>query len=135
MGQKTTLTVFIVDDSAIVRDRFEAIIAELDRVSLVGQASRGPGALEAIRDLEPDVVILDIRMPQGNGIEILKEMKANENSPRVIMLTAYPYPQYRQKCLAAGADHFFDKATEFDRVAEVLQQEALKLQTNNAKTL
>ena len=88
----------------------------------MGQASDAPEALEAIGRLKPDVVILDIRMPGGNGIQVLEVIKGNEAAPVVIMLTAFPYPQYREKCLKAGADYFFDKASEFSRVPEVLKQ-------------
>ena len=72
--------------------------------------------------LRPDVVILDIRMPGGNGLQALERIKASDSAPMVIMLTAFPYPQYRKKCLELGAEHFFDKSTEFEQVAQVLQQ-------------
>jgi DNA-binding NarL/FixJ family response regulator len=116
------LRVFIADDSDLVRERLATMIAELEAVELVGQAEDAPGALEAIQGLKPDVAVLDIRMPGGNGIQILEEVKACEVAPVVIMLTAFPYPAYRKKCLEAGADFFFDKSTEFDRVAQVIQQ-------------
>jgi YesN/AraC family two-component response regulator len=72
--------------------------------------------------LRPDVVILDIRMPENNGIQVLEAIKKSAAAPVVIMLTAFPYPQYRKKCLEAGAEYFFDKATEFEQVAEVLKK-------------
>ena len=68
------------------------------------------------------MVILDIRMPNGSGIDVLREIKKNEHAPIVIMITNYPYPQYQKKCEAAGADYFFDKATEIGKVTEVLEQ-------------
>jgi DNA-binding response OmpR family regulator len=67
-------------------------------------------------------VILDIRMPGGNGIQVLEAIKTSTAAPVVIMLTAFPYPQYRKKCLEVGADYFLDKTTEFERVVEVLEQ-------------
>jgi len=121
-GSKRALRVLIVDDSALMRERLVVLLSEVKGTELVGQAEDAPAALEAIRRLKPDVVILDIRMPKGNGIATLEVLKANEGCPAVIMLTAFPYPQYREKCLRAGADYFFDKATEFDSVHEALEQ-------------
>ena len=116
------MKVLIADDSALVRERLAALLCELEAVELVGQASNRRQTLEAIQRLRPDVVILDIHMPGGNGLQILETVKASESAPVVIMLTAFPYPQYRKKCLEAGAEYFFDKATEFDQVTEVLKQ-------------
>ena len=67
-------------------------------------------------------MILDIRLLGGSGIDVLRTLKQEKPSPHVIMLTNYPYPQYREKCLEAGADFFFDKSREFHQVTEVLQQ-------------
>ena len=116
------LKVVIADDSALVRERLAALVSDLEHVELVGQASSAPEAFDVIQRLKPDVVILDIRMPGGNGIQVLEMVKTNEAGPLVIMLTAFPYPQYRKKCLEAGAGFFFDKATEFERVAQVIEQ-------------
>lgn len=116
------LKVVIVDDSALVRERLAAMVSDLEGVELVGQAANASEALEIIQRLKPDAVILDIRMPGGNGIQVLETIKADEAAPVIIILTAFPYRQYRQKCLSAGADYFFDKATEFEQVAEVLKK-------------
>jgi len=115
------MNLFIADDSPLLRERLASLVSNLEDVALVGEASNASEAIEAIRRLKPDVVILDIRMPGGNGIRVLKAIKGHATAPTVIMLTAFPYPQYREKCLAAGADYFFDKTTEFDRVPEVIE--------------
>ncbi len=114
------LRIFIADDSELMRERIATILSELDGILLVGQAGDGQQAVEEIQRLQPDVAILDVRMPGANGIQALEAVKALANPPLVIMLTAFPYPQYRHKCLASGADYFFDKASEFDRVAHVI---------------
>jgi DNA-binding NarL/FixJ family response regulator len=116
------LKVFIADDSAPVRQRLAAQLSELESVELVGQAGDAHAALEAIWQLRPDVVVLDIRMPGGSGLQVLEALKRDTPAPTVIMLTAFPYPQYRRKCLEAGAEYFFDKTTEFERVARVLRE-------------
>jgi YesN/AraC family two-component response regulator len=116
------LKVFIADDSTLVRERLATLISEIEGVELVGQAGDAREALEAIQHLRPDVVILDIRMPGNNGIQVLEAIKKSAAAPVVIMLTAFPYPQYRKKCLEAGAEYFFDKAAEFEQVTEVLKK-------------
>jgi DNA-binding NarL/FixJ family response regulator len=120
--RRKILRVFIVDDSAIIRERLEMLLSELKGIEIIGQAKGSTEAEEAIPKLKPDVVILDIRMHGGNGIEVLKNIKKDKNSPLVMMLTNYPYPQYRKKCKDAGADFFFDKSTEFDKITEVLKK-------------
>lgn len=61
------------------------------------------------------------KMPGGNGIDVLQNIKKSKPAPIVIMLTNYPYLQYRKKCMKAGAEYFFDKASEFEKVNEVLE--------------
>ena len=116
------MKVFVADNSAVVRERLVEMLSELPGIESVGQAQGGFEATNAIMKLKPDVVILDIRMPGGNGIDVLRNVKKGRSSPVVIMLTSYPYPQYRKKCLAEGADYFFEKSSEFDRITEVLEQ-------------
>ena len=114
--------VFIADDSRIVREHLVTMLDELAEIEIVGQAENVAEAINAIRKLQPDVVILDIRMPGGNGIDVLKTIKQDEVAPIVIILTNYPYPAYRQKCLQVGADFFLDKSTEFDQIPALFEQ-------------
>ncbi len=116
------LRVFICDDSASVRERLVTMALDLPEVDMVGQAEDAPGSVDAIRQAQPDVVILDIRMPGGSGIEVLRRLKEMTPAPAVIMLTNFSYEQYRTKCEAAGADFFFDKSTEFDQIPLALEQ-------------
>lgn len=114
------MRVFVVDDSSLVRERLIALLSEVEGVDVVGAADNADEGIDSIRKLKPDVAVLDIRMPSGSGIMILEAVKREEGSPCIIMLTNYPYPQYRKKCMDAGADYFFDKSSEFHKVTEVL---------------
>ena len=116
------IKVFIADDSLIVRERLVMMLDELVGIEIVGQAENVAEAISAIRKLQPDVVILDIRMPGGSGIDVLQNIKRDEAAPMVIILTNYPYPGYRQKCMNAGADFFLDKSTEFDQIPELFER-------------
>ena len=115
------LKVFLADDSQLVRDRLKEVFAEKGSIDVIGESANAVDAMQAIRRLSPDVAILDIRMPGGGGMPVLKDIKTREHSQVVIVLTSYPYPQYRQTFMAAGADYFFDKSTEFEKVIEVLR--------------
>jgi len=114
------MDVFIVDDSSIVCSGLEAMLAEFPDVNVVGKAATAHDAIASIEKLKPDVVILDIRLLDGSGIEVLQHLKRNNVRPITIMLTNYPYPQYKKKCLDLGADYFFDKVTEIELIQEVL---------------
>ncbi len=116
------LKVFISDDSAMVREHLVTVLLDLPETVVVGQAQDVTGSLDAIRQTRPDVVILDIRMPGGNGMKVLREVKKMNPAPSVIMLTNYAYVQYRKKYEQAGADFFLDKSTEFDKLPQVLEQ-------------
>ena len=114
------MKIVIVDDSAVIRQRLVRLLSELYGVEVVGQADDVPVAKELVKKLKPDVAVLDIRMPSGSGADLLQELKQLKPSPTVIMLTNYPYPENRKKCMALGADFFFDKSTEFQEAVRLL---------------
>ena len=116
------IRIFIADDSLIVRERLVTMLNELAGIEIVGQAENVAEAVSGIRDLQPDVVILDIRMPGGSGIKVLQNIKQAGAGPMVIILTNFPYPGYRQRYLQAGADFFLDKSTEFDQIPDLLER-------------
>ncbi len=120
ISSNQNIKVFIADDSLVVREHLVTMLDELPRIVIVGQAETVAEAINGILELRPDVVILDIRMPGGSGIDVLQRVKQGEVMPIVIILTNYPYSGYRQKCLQAGADFFLDKSTEFDQIPELL---------------
>jgi DNA-binding NarL/FixJ family response regulator len=116
------LSVYIVDDSQVMRERLTESVADIAGVKIAGQSGDPFEALDGIQKSHPDVVILDIRLPQKSGIDVLKDIKENPAAPIVIMVTNYPYHQYRQACMAAGADYFFSKIDEFEMIRETLSR-------------
>jgi DNA-binding NarL/FixJ family response regulator len=112
--------VLIVDDSKEVRQRLIALLAEYPTIRIVGQAANGEEAIDMLDDQKPDAVILDIRLPGRNGIQLLREIKAAHPEITVIMLTNYDFEQYRKQCMQFGADYFFNKTLEFEKVVDVL---------------
>jgi DNA-binding NarL/FixJ family response regulator len=125
------MKVFVVDDSVLMRQRLKRMLADMHDVVVIGEAGAVQEATDAILKQKPDVVLLDIELFNGNGMDVLHSLKKSEPAPAVIILTNYPYPQYRQKCLEAGADFFFIKSSEFDHVVPALEQ--LMRQTRTAR--
>jgi two-component system response regulator DevR len=116
------LGVYVVDDSALVRDRLVDMLSEIEGVEVVGQTGNPHEVVSAIHKLAPDVVILDIRMPGGSGIDVLRDIKKDKPAPIVIMLTNYPYAQYQKKAMDFGTDYFLNKSTEFEKITEILRK-------------
>jgi YesN/AraC family two-component response regulator len=121
-GQETQkrLSVVVADDSAAIRHSLSALISRLENVEIVGMAQTGAEALEMVRGLKPDVLTLDMRMPELSGIKVLEAIKRDGLEVMVIVLTGLEEPEYRRKCMDLGAKHFFHKATEFELLIELL---------------
>lgn len=116
------MKVFIADDSEHIRKSLIAMLSKIKEINIVGQAASTGEAISLIPKADPDVVLLDIRIPGGSGMDVLKEIKSYKPGLIFIMITNYPYPQYREKCKLLGADYFLDKSTEFDKIPVVLKQ-------------
>lgn len=117
------LKLFLVDDSVYIRLRVARMLSELSGVQIIGEAIEASGAIQAIRQLKPDVVLVDVHLNgEGTGIDVLRSVKQDKPAPIVIVLTNYPYPQYQSECLSAGADFFFDQSTQFDQVVPVVKK-------------
>ena len=116
------MKILIADDSRMIRDRLKNLIVDISGATLIGEATDAQEVIEETRILEPDLVILDFQIPGGTGLTTLQTIKALPCHPLVLVLTACASPEYRLKCLQAGADYFFDKAFEIDKVQESLLQ-------------
>jgi DNA-binding NarL/FixJ family response regulator len=95
----------------------------------VGRAGDVSEALRCIQQVNPDTVILDLQMPGGSGLDVLRVIRQNNPGLHVLICTNYPYPQYREECLSAGANFFLDKSAEFGKIPVILR----KLIENEAK--
>ncbi|MBC8193595.1 MAG: response regulator transcription factor [Candidatus Marinimicrobia bacterium] len=114
-------SVYVVDDSELLLERVIALISDNPKLSYKGQSNRYDGTAQKILVLKPDVVILDIRLGDGSGIDLLKELKKSPDCPKIIMFTNYAIPQYKERCLEFGADYFLDKGTGSKVLARTLQ--------------
>ena len=107
-----TVRVLIVDDQALVRAGFKMILESEPEIEIVGEAEDGLQAVEAARELSPDVVLMDIRMPNLDGLEATRRiLAATTEAPRVLMLTTFDLDEYVYEALRAGASGFMLKDT------------------------
>jgi DNA-binding NarL/FixJ family response regulator len=116
------MRVLIADDSSIVRERVASLVNELKEVEIVGEAQDVPDTINSVTRLKPDVVILDMQMPGGSGIDVLAKIKEDRPSPIVMMFTNSPFAQFRQRCMELGADYFFDKSGEAEKLLDALKE-------------
>lgn len=123
-GMTHYLKVATVEDSPLVAERLQSMVQELSHIEYAGNAANIEDAMLLIKEHGPDVVILDIHLkdnaPLTTGIDLLKLLRINHPNIITIILSNLSAPQYRNRCLALGANYFFDKSNDFDRVPEVL---------------
>lgn len=122
MRAPRTIRVFIADDSAALREHVLELIQDIPGVNIVGFASEATQAVASIRQLKPDVVLLDIQLPHGSGLDVLRSIKQNGRGPLTIVATNFPYPQYRKRALDLGADYFLDKTTDIEELRGLITQ-------------
>jgi len=121
-----TQAIFLVEDSPLVRDRLLEMIESVPGAKVVGIASRADEAVRGILATRPDVVVLDVNLAQGTGIDVLRELRLEAPRIDVYMLSAYASSPYRQLAKRLGARDFFDKTTEFARVKDVVAARAAR---------
>jgi DNA-binding NarL/FixJ family response regulator len=125
LDTSTYLKVVTVENSLLVAERVQSMLNDLAHVRFMGNARSVPEALRLISRKTPDVVILDIHLGEdhhnANGIHLLVTLRRKYQRMKLIMLTNLADPQYRSTCMSLGADYFFDKSNDFDKVTETLR--------------
>jgi len=121
----TILKIVTVEDSLLVAERVQSMLSDIENIEFLGNARNVSSALQLIRKKQPNVVILDVHLgddvPNVNGMNLLEAIRRKYPDMKIIMLTNLSGPQYRNTCISLGADFFFDKSNDFDRVVEALK--------------
>jgi DNA-binding NarL/FixJ family response regulator len=105
------IRVLVIDDDALVRSALSMLLAGAEDVVIVGEAADGSEALDAVAALDPDVVLMDVRMPTMDGLTATEQLRAREHPPDVIVLTTFEADDYVLRALRAGASGFLLKDT------------------------
>jgi DNA-binding NarL/FixJ family response regulator len=117
------LKVFLAEDSAPIRSRLHGLLADAN-MDVVGEAASPEACISGILDLQPDVVVLDIQLEGGTGLEVLKAVRAADPSVAFVVFSNSSATAYRKRYLSEGARRFLDKSTEFDLLPQALASAA-----------
>jgi DNA-binding NarL/FixJ family response regulator len=132
MNSPRLLSVLVVDDSTPVRSRLRRLLEEADSRCVVMEAGTAADASRALQCLRPDVVVLDLNLPDGSGFAVLPQIRRAAPRCAVILLTNHEEPAIRQRATSLGADYVFRKSFEFELVAVVMQRIAARLRSGKA---
>ena len=116
-----TIRVLVADDQPLVRSGFRMILDERHDIELVGEAEDGLEAIELARKLEPNVILMDVRMPRLDGVEATRRLLADGSSARVLILTTFDLDEYVYAALQAGASGFLLKDVRPDELVDAIR--------------
>ena len=121
-GARVTTRVLIVDDQSLVRAGFRMILEAEEDIEIVGEAADGLTAVLAARETEPDVILMDVRMPNVDGLEATRRLlEGKESGPRILILTTFDLDEYVYEALRAGASGFLLKDTPPEQLVEAIR--------------
>lgn len=124
MSSMELIRILIVDDHPVVRQGVRSILANHPDIQIVGEADSAPSLFAAIDSTPPDIVLLDIRMPGQNGIEITQQLKRQRPNLKVILLTTYDEDEFLFGAIRAGADGYLLKSASHQVLASSIRQVA-----------
>jgi two-component system, NarL family, invasion response regulator UvrY len=118
------IKVLVADDHAVVREGLKQILADTSDIELAGEAATGSEALDKVRNEDWDVVVLDISLPDRNGLDVLKQIKSGRPELPVLVLTMHGEEQYAVRVLRAGAAGYLTKETAPEQLVEAIRKVA-----------
>lgn len=114
--------VLIVDDHPVVRDGLKAQLATQDDLSVCGEAEDVAGALELVKTSSPDAVVIDITLKSGNGLDLIKRLRAHHQTMPILVWSMYPEELYAERVLRAGAQGYLHKGRATREILDALRQ-------------
>lgn len=115
------VSVHLVEDSDLFRGLLESHVRLIPNARITGFSVTAHSAIDAVRSSKPDLVVLDMQLESGTGLEVLQALCGDPARPHVLILSNHPDERMRAACLAAGAAAFFDKTTEFPQFVDALK--------------
>ena len=113
--------VCIVEDSVNFTKWLQNDLEVFDEIEIIGMADTVESAYHLIQGRKPDIVILDLWLNGGTGFDLLQSMNKLSSKPAVFVLTNYPWPTLKQKCIDMGAEGFFEKSTEYFNLIDTVR--------------
>lgn len=121
MSNMEAIKVLIVDDHTVVRDGLTAVLGRQGDFTVVGEATNGLEAVERARELKPDVILMDLRMPELDGVEAMRRIRAEDPNARFIILTTYDSDEYIFEAIEAGAKGYLLKDASREELFEAVR--------------
>ncbi len=119
-----SIKILLADDQAMVRAGFRMILEVQKDIEVVGEASDGAETVAAVKRLKPDIVLMDIQMPGMDGLEVIRRIRAQDDSSTatlpIIAITALAMPGDRERCLAAGANEYLSKPVSLQEMFSII---------------
>lgn len=116
----TGKVVLVVEDSLLIIERILRLLNEANNIKMVIHAANYAESLKMMKEISADIILLDLNLPDKSGIEILREVKNTHPHIKVIVLTNHANDKYREICTLMGADYFFDKSADFDKIPDTI---------------
>jgi DNA-binding NarL/FixJ family response regulator len=116
--------IVVADDHAIVREGLKQLLSAAGDLQVVGEAADGHGVIKAVREIEFDVLLLDMSMPGKSGIELIKQVKSEKPRLRILVLTMHEEHQYAIRAIRAGASGYLTKESASRQLLEALRKVA-----------
>ena len=116
-----SIRTLIADDHALVRAGIRALVEKIKGVSVVGEAGKGSEALKLVKELKPDLVLLDLTMPDGTGFDVLNQLTQKFSHIRVIVLTVHEAGEYALRAMREGAAGFLSKSAASTELEQAIQ--------------
>ena len=113
-------TIILVEDSTLVRERLREMLEEFPRIKLLGEYDNAAAAITALRQQPVDIVLLDIKLKGSSGLDVLRHVKGTHPATKVIVFTNHSDDEFRELFIRLGADYFFSKTHETQRLRETL---------------
>jgi DNA-binding NarL/FixJ family response regulator len=119
---KVMMKIYIVEDSKMMVERITTTISPIPGVDIIGVSDNEQKAVSEVESLHPELMIVDIRLREGDGMNLLKYVKGRHPEIIVAMFTNYSLPEFKDRCMSLGADYFFDKSKDFYRIIKIVAQ-------------
>lgn len=115
------MKIVVVEDSAVIRKHLITLLETVEGVEVAGEAESEQAALALIPDTQPDLVVLDIRLSPGNGLNVLRELRASGDATEILVVTNLMHEQYRKLSMRLGANGFYDKTYGIETMLNRIQ--------------
>ncbi|HEX2590852.1 MAG TPA: response regulator transcription factor [Rhizomicrobium sp.] len=122
MTEQSRTKIFLVDDHPLVRESLSNLINQQEDLVVCGEAEDAASALSAIRSIQPDVVVVDLSLKQGSGLDLIKSLKAHQSPAAVIVLSMHDERVYAERAVRAGARGYVMKRESTTRIVWAIRQ-------------